>query len=181
MRGTRRAPILFALAVGAIALLGGCGTGTQVHDTPAPLPTPRASLSAALAGTVRLVTDTLATAGYQVGPPVAPYRPSEPASLTEVPRTVLQLAGPDADQGYIVIYELPTSADAAARATDLAAYLGSGFGQTNFPLDAQFSVSQVGGTVVMTWWSHDRSSDPDHAEGGFDAVRSIGQPYPVVK
>jgi hypothetical protein len=159
----------------------GCGGATPAADTPAPVRTPAASLGGALAGTVRLVTDTLFAAGYQVAPPIAPYRPSEPASLTQVPRTVLQIAGPDADQGYIVIYELAGNADASGHAADLAAYLGSGFGQTNFPLDAQFSVAQVGDTVVMTWWSHDRSDDPDHAQGAFDVVRAIGQPYPVVK
>lgn len=161
--------------------LAACGGGGQIPDTPAPVATPVASLGTALAGTVRLITDALAAAGYQVAPPMVPYRPSEPAGLTQVPRTVLQVGGPDPEQGYVVIYGLVGSADASTHAADLAGYLGSGFGQTNFPLDAQFSVAQVGSTVIMTWWSHERSSDPERAQGAFDVVRAIGQSYPVVK
>ncbi|MFN8519918.1 MAG: hypothetical protein U0667_11135, partial [Chloroflexota bacterium] len=63
----------------------------------------------------------------------------------------------------------------------LASYLGSGFGQTNFPVDAQFSVAQLDSTVIMTWWSAARAEDADWAQGAFDVVRTIGQPYPVLK
>jgi hypothetical protein len=81
----------------------------------------------------------------------------------------------------VVIYQLADSADAGVRATELAGYLGSGFGQTNFPVDAQFSVAQADSTVIMTWWSRERADDDDAAQGAFDVVRAIGQQYPVVK
>ena len=110
-----------------------------------------------------------------------PYRPSEPASLTQVPRTVLQVQGVDPDLGYVVIYQLADSAEAGVRAAELAGYLGSGFGQTNFPVDAQFSVAQADSTVLMTWWSRERADDDDVTQGAFDVVRTIGQQYPVVK
>jgi hypothetical protein len=172
--GRRVAGLLLA------AMVAGCGGG-RVADTPAPLPTPVASPGAALAGTARLITDALASAGYQVAPPASPYRPTEPVSLTQVARTVLQVQGVGDDSGYMVIYQLPGSAEAAARASELASYLGSGFGQTNFPVDAQFSVNQLDSTLIMTWWSGERSSDPTAAQGAFDVVRAIGQAYPVVK
>jgi hypothetical protein len=168
------------LAAGALAaLVAGCG-GTQVQDTPRPLATPVASLGSALAGTAQRVTQALDAAGYRVAPPAAPYRPSEPASLTQVPRTVLQVQG-EPDLGYIVIYQLADSAQAGVRAAELASYLGSGFGQTNFPVDTQFSVAQADSTVIMTWWSRERADDDDAAQGAFDVVRAIGQQYPVVK
>jgi hypothetical protein len=160
-------------------LVAGCG-GSQVQDTPRPLATPVASLGSALAGTVQRVTQSLTAAGYVVAPPMVPYRPSEPASLTQVPRTVLQVQT-EPDLGYVVIYQLADSAQEGVRAGELASYLGSGFGQTNFPVDAQFSVAQADSTVLMTWWSRERADDDDAVQGAFDVVRAIGQQYPVVK
>ena len=81
-------------------------------------------------------------------------------ALTQTPRTVLQVVGSDPEQGYVVIYELPDAAAATAAGTELARYLASGFGQTNFPLDAQFYVAQVGETLVFTWYSSERAEDP---------------------
>lgn len=176
-RRLRRALLASALLVVALA---GCG-GSQLADTPAPVATPGRSPGAALARALARITDALAAAGFQVAPPLAPYRPSEPASLTQVARSVLQVQGVGADSGYVVVYQLPGTAEAATRAAELAGYLGSGFGQTNFPVDAQFSVAQFDGTVIMTWWSGERAEDPARAQGAFDVVRAIGQQHPVVK
>ena len=164
-------------------LLAGCfgGTGASGGAAQPPLPTPQASLSAQVQGTLTLVQNALAPIGLTLSPAVAPYRPSEPAGLTQAPRAVFQVSLADPDQGFVVIYELPDPATAAARGAELASYLGSGFGQTNYPLDAQFSIGQVGSTLVFTWWSHDRSSNPDLAEAAFNAIASVGQPIPVLK
>ncbi len=178
---TARRLSAIAATVLLAALVMGCGAGRQVADTPAPVATPVASPGQALAGTIARITDALTGAGYQVAPPVAPYRPSEPASLTQVGRSVLQVRDVGPELGYVVVYQLAGSAEAATRATELAAYLGSGFGQTNFPVDAQFSVAQLDSNVIMTWWSRERADDPERAQGAFDVVRAIGQPYPVVK
>ncbi len=134
-----------------------------------------------MSAAVGRVTEALVAAGFRVAPPVAPYRPSEPVSLTAAPRTVLQVQDLGPDVGYVVIYQLPGSAEAATRAAELAGYLASGFGQTNFPVDAQFSVAQLDSTVIMTWWSRERAAEDARAQGAFDVVRAIGQPYPVVK
>ena len=67
----------------------------------------------------------------------------------------------------------PASVDAGAAielAEDLADYLGSGFGQTNYVADTQFAVSTLGDTIVFTTWSQRRSDDPERAEAAFDAV-----------
>ena len=167
----------------ALLTLAACGGGSQGEpaDVGQPLPTPQGSASAAVAGTISLLDERLAGRGYQMFPPIAPYRPSEPESLTQVPRTVLQVSGAEADQGYVLIYSFPTDAAAAAAGAELARYVASGFGQTNYPTDAQFSVAQVGSTLVFTWYSGARANDPAAVRGAFDAIRSVGQPFPVVK
>jgi hypothetical protein len=168
------------MAVFLVALLAAaCGGGNRGEPAGPPLPTPVASLSAELQGTLALLRNALAAAGYRLDAPRVPYRPSEPAGLTEVPRTVAQVASADPDVGFVVVYQLPDDAAAAAATQDLASYLGSGFGQTNYPLDAQFSVAQVGSTVVFTWLSRDRAGDPDGSQGAFDVIRTVGRQVPV--
>jgi hypothetical protein len=180
---------LVAAGLALALLLAGCfapGGGDQPGQAGPTLPTPQASLSSQVDGTVSLVRAALALAGLQLNPPVIAYRPSEPAGLATAPRAVLQVTLPgagamDPDQGYVLIYDLTDTATAADRGRELAAYLGSGFGQTNYPLDAQFAISQVGGTLVFTWWSANRAADRALAKSAFDAVASVGQPIPVVK
>lgn len=173
-------PVLLGLVL--VLVLGACeGAQPDTGGGGQPLPTPQQSISPAVRGTVSLVTAALVGAGYQVIPPVMPYRPSEPASLTQTPRVVLQVASPDTDQGFVVIYGLPSMPAASVAATDLASYVGSGFGQTNFPTDAQFSVAQVGTTVAFTWYSGARADDAAAAREAFDAVASVGRPFPVIK
>ena len=107
-----------------------------------------------------------------------PDRPAEIAGRQPAgPRLGYQ--GPD--QGYVLIYSFPTDAAAATAGAELARYVASGFGQTNYPTDAQFSVAQVGSTLVFTWYSGARANDPAAVRGAFDAIRSVGQPFPVVK
>jgi hypothetical protein len=181
----RGSAVMRAVRASALVLvLVACGGGYPgVVDGPGTvaLPTPVESLSSVLAGTVAVLTDALASAGYQLYAPLQPYRPAEPTALAEAPRTVLQVSGPDPDQGFVVVYELPDAAAAMAAGGALASYLGSGFGQTNFPLDAQFSVAQQGSSLIFTWWSAARSADRTHAEGAFDTVRSVGVQVPVLK
>lgn len=178
-----------AAGLAAVMLLAGCfapGGGDQPGAAGPTLPTPQASLSTQVDGTVSLVRAALARAGLQLDTPVIAYRPSEPAGLATAPRAVLQVTLPgagamDPDQGYVLVYDLTSTATATDRGLELAAYLGSGFGQTNYPLDAQFAIAQVGGTLVFTWWSASRASDDALAQSAFDAIASVGQPIPVVK
>jgi hypothetical protein len=87
----------------------------------------------------------------------------------------------DPDDGFVVIYDLADADTAMDRAQDLATYLGSGFGQTNYPADAQFSVGVVGSTVVFTWWARRRASDPEKGEAVFDAIGTVGDRVDVLK
>jgi len=169
--------------VACVLLLAGCfGSLDTNGGAPGPtLPTPQASLSAQVQATAGLVGQALASAGFTLVPPIAPYRPSEPDDLSQVPRANFQVSLGDPNSGFVVIYELPDAGTATARGRELAAYLGSGFGQTNYPLDAQFSIGQVGSTLVFTWWSGDRAPDRQRAQAAFDAVASVGQPIPILK
>ena len=109
-----------------------------------------------MGATLALLQNALAGGGYRLDQPIAPYQAAEPGSFAGVPRSVYQISTPDPDAGFVVIYEFPDAATASARGQELAAFLGSGFGQTNYPFDAQFAVSQVGGTIIFTWWSADQ-------------------------
>lgn len=174
------------LIVSAVLLLAACtspsdGGAIRGQGPGAPVSTPMLSLSADVAATASLLRGALSTIGRRLEVPATPYRPSEPASLAGVPRAVLRADTADVNQGFVVIYELPGPAEAADRARDMAAHLGSGFGQTNFPADAQFHVAYQGSTVIFTWWSRAGASDEAAAEGVFEALRLVGVEVPVVK
>jgi hypothetical protein len=128
-----------------------------------------------------VLTSALAAAGFRLDPPVVPYRPGEPADLGGAPQAVFQTSIPDVNQGYVVIFELPDPGTASTRGQEFASYLGGGFGQTNFPVDAQFSLAQVGSTLIFTWWSRALATDKVAAEAAFNAIHSVGQPITVTK
>jgi hypothetical protein len=156
-------------------------TSDQNQNAGPTLPTPMSSLPAEVEGTLALIQQALAPVGLQLQPPTQPYRPSEPVGLLSAPRAVQRESLAEPDLGYVVVYDLPDQQTAADRAEELAAYLGSGFGQTNYPIDAQFAISQVGDTIVFTWWAPSRAGGDAKAEDGFDAVASVGQQVPVLK
>jgi hypothetical protein len=146
-----------------------------------PLPTPLRSFDSVVAGTVDQLQAAVATVGSRLEVPASAYRPSEPASLLQVPRAVLRAELADTDDGYVVIYDAGERGAAQDRAADLADYLGSGFGQTNFPADTQFSVSVLGDTVIFTSRSSRRSDDAQRAEEVFDAIAGVGDSVEVNK
>lgn len=146
-----------------------------------PLPTPLRSFDASVAGAIGAVEAALAGIGERLVMPSGAYRPSEPASLLQAPRVVRRADLADLDDGYVVIYEADGRGAAADRAQELADYLGSGFGQTNYPADTQFSVGVLEDTVVFTTWSKRRSDDAERAEAAFDAIASVGTPVEVAK
>lgn len=180
---------MWLLLVGVVVLTAACagGPASSVAAPPPPagstagMATPQTVPSAAVAATADLLRRSLNAAGFQFVLFNRPARPSEPLALTQVPRTVYQVVLPDPNGGLVVIYDFPDATAAATGAREMADYVGSGFGQTNFPTDAQFSVAQVGPTMVFTWWSRARSSDPTASSKAFAAVASVGQPVTVTK
>jgi hypothetical protein len=170
-------PVWFALlgigglVLGALVIVlqvlspGSTGSGA----TPTIPPT-----GAAAQRTADLVTSTLAAASFQVQVPQTSYRPGESPSLVDVPRQLLQVVLPsDPTGGYIVIYELPSSADATSVGRDFAAYLASGTGAIQYPRDARFVLRQVDRTLVFFPWSPSVSPDPEVARLA-DTLSTVG-------
>lgn len=171
-----------AAAFLSLTLLTGCGGMFTAQSDPGPaLPTPQASFSTGVASSVAALTAALGAAGIPLFSPTQPARPSEPDSLSQTPRAVMQAGTGDETGGYVVIYQLPDSPAAEVAAKALAGYLSSGFGQTNFPVDTQFHVATSDSTVILTWWSRERASDDELSENAFDAMASVGTEVPVVK
>jgi hypothetical protein len=174
---------LVALAVAAMLALVACSSADRptIQADEVPLPTPMRSWGPSVATTVQRLQAAVAASGARLDTAVSAYRPSEPASLLQLPRVVLRANLADNDDGYVVVYQAADRASARARATELAAYLGSGFGQTNYPADTQFWVGLIDDTIVFTSWSSRRSDDPGRAASVFDAIASVGEPLEVIK
>jgi hypothetical protein len=169
------------LAVGAILL--GCASldRPRAQGETVALPTPIRSFDASVWDSVAALEAAATAVGGRLEVPSAAYRPSEPQSLLQVPRAVLRANLADPDEGYVVIYRAQDGRDATALAAELAAYLGSGLGLTNFPADTRFSIAILGDTVVSANWSPSRSSDRERGEAIFEALASVGQPVEVVR
>lgn len=134
-------------------------------------------VQAALAAVQRRLAD-LGMTLEQSGPE---YRPAEPDVVQSVPRAVFRVAQADPNTGWVVIYDLGQPDVAIDTGRHFARYLGSGFGQTNYPRDAQFALNQVGGALVFSWWSVGQSADPEQARAAFEAMQLAGQSVPIVR
>ncbi len=146
-----------------------------------PLPTPLQSWGPSTSDTITELGTAVSSVGHRLDVAMAAYRTSEPESLLQAPRVVLRADLADPDDGYVVIYDASDAAEAGRWAQELAAYLGSGFGQANFTPDTQFSVAVRDDAVIFTSWSPGRSSDAAQAEAVFDTVASVGSPIGIVK
>jgi hypothetical protein len=170
------------------ALLVSCTSG---GTPPAPRPDPAAggpqlpsaqrSFTPQVATTVTALRSALEGQGFRLLETARPFRPAEPAALTSVGRAVVQVDLGDPEAGQVVIYDLADPAAAATAGQTLASFLGSGPGQANYPLDARFSVSQLAGTLLFTWWSPERADDPERTRRAFEIVSGVGQPIPVAR
>lgn len=172
-----------ALLFGVTCLVAGCAPATNDQrggQPTTPLITPQASFSTQVASGLAVVRRALADVGIRLDPPVVPYRPAEPPGISTAPRAVLQAGIGDPQAGYVMVYEFPDANTASARGAEFADYLESGFGQTNYPLDAQFSLAQLGGTLIFTWWSSELAADRDLARAAFDAISAVGVRIPIV-
>lgn len=173
------APVLMV-----VSLIAGCApatSGQQGGQRPTPRVTPQASFTTQIASGVAVIRTALADQGIRLDPPIVPYRAAEPPAVSTTPRAVLQAGIGDPEGGYVMVYEFPDAATASTRGAEFADYLESGFGQTNYPRDAQFSLAQVGGTLIFTWWSSELAADRELARTAFEAIASVGTRIPLVK
>ena len=180
MTGTARVMVLALTVACLVAACAPASSGQEGGQAPTPRTTPQASFSTQISSGVAVVRRALADVGVRLDPPIVPYRPAEPPGIATVPRAVLQAGIGDPEAGYVTIYEFADANTASARGAEFAAYLESGFGQTNYPLDAQFSLSQLGGTLIFTWWSSELAADRELARTAFDAISSVGVRIPIV-
>ena len=180
LSGPRR-PV--ALALAGVPALAACSSADRptIQADEVPLPTPLRTWGASVAATLEQLQAAVAASGTRLDVAVGAYRPSEPASLLQLPRVVLRADLADSDDGYVVVYQAVDRASAGVRAAELAEYLGSGFGQTNYPADTQFSVGLLDDTIIFSTWSSRRSDDPGRAAAVFDAVAGVGEPVEVSK
>jgi hypothetical protein len=147
-----------SLAVGAvIVVLGALGITIVQPQAEASL----APTGQAAERTWNQVSQALQAQRFQVVEPQNPFRPGETAELLQVPRKLLQAVLPDSpNDGYVVVYELPTNNDADRAGRDLARYVASGPGAVQYPRDTQFVIQRVGQTIVFFSYSPEANPDP---------------------
>jgi hypothetical protein len=75
--------------------------------------------------------------------------------------------------GYIVVYEFRDSGAAVDACNDEAGYLGSGAGKIQFPIDARFTIRQLGTTLIFYTWAPSTTSD-ERASQVADALATLG-------
>ena len=163
--------VLMVLAT-VLTLVGGPGAAPAASPTIRP-----AGLAAEQ--TAGAVTQALGAASFQVSRPQSPYRPPEVPPLFEAPRLVLQaVLAEDPGGGFLIIYELPDTAQAVSVGRQWADYLGSGVGRVQFPIDTRFVLRRVGSTLVFFHWSPENSPDPRTADLAA-AIATVGEDVPV--
>ena len=172
-----------AVVLTACLALAACTSPDRptVQSDEVELPTPMRTVDASVERAITAVAAALSGAGERLVMPTAAYRPSEPQSMIQLPRTIRRVELADPDDGYVVVYQAPSAGAAIELAQDLADYVGSGFGQTNYVADTQFAVSTIEDTIVFTTWSQRRSDDPERSRAAFDAIASVGSPVEIAK
>jgi len=180
--GVSRRPLAIGLASAAMALAlvtGGCGAASQnaTPETTASLPI--ASISPVVALTQAQIVRALGAAGLALTEARVPFRPPEPPDLMAVPRAVFQVVlAADPAHGYIVVYQLRDEATAATAGRELADYLSTGYGRTQFPPDAKHVLRQLQTTLISFSWSPANSPDPNTSKIA-DALQTVGTPIDV--
>lgn len=148
------------LVLASLVALAAVGCAGPTRSTFPPVGATPAPAGDATAAATQKVVAALAAVGLQATVALRAYRPPEGALLAAAPRSVLQVALPDdPSDGFLVIYAFPTEAAAQAAASDAAAYIASGPGRVQFPLDTHFVLRVIDSTVVFFHWSPGTSPD----------------------
>ena len=175
----RRAAALAGIVATCLLVVSGCATEAPASTVPEATSAPtrtvtptvdqtRAALVTALGGQNLILTDSQ-----------APVRPAEAPLLASAPRAVYQVTLPkDPDKGFIVVYEFPDTAGAAAAAVEEQAYLATGPGRVQTPQGTVTVIRQVGSTIVYYQWLPGAAKDPA-APGIESSLESLGIGYPI--
>ena len=180
----RRRPVgtagLPAFAVALALVLAGCADlDAKPSQGPAATPIGSPALGASAEATRQAVFGALGRQNLIVAPTATPFRPPEAAPLADAPRNVYQVTLPSApEEGFIVVYELPTATDAIAAAGAQRDYLATGPGRVQAPPGTDHVIQQLGPTVIVYDWVPGGSPD-EAAPRVAEALRTIGTAYTV--
>ena len=169
------------LLLAATVLLAACGTTETPSGNPPPVESigPGRTVSPAVNQTRIELVRALGAHNLVLTDTQAPVRPAEAALLAAAPRAVYQVLLPkDPTHGYIVVYEFPDPASAAAAAAQQQAYLATGPARVQTPLGTVSIIRQVGSTVVFYDWLPEGSPD-DSTPGIQAALETVGVGFPV--
>ena len=183
-RVSRRLAAAAALALAALATaFGGCG-GTPAEVTPPaasgppPSQLPPATGPGAAATRAALFA-ALRDADLVIAESAFPYRPAEAAPLAAAPRNVYQVAlQGEPEEGFIVVYEFATDAEAVDAAKAQHAYLSSGPGRVQSPPGTDHVLQQLGPTVIAYEWLPADARDPA-APRIAETLRTLGTSFVV--
>ena len=181
---TRRRPVrpapLPALAIAIALALAGCADlDANPSQGPAATPIGSPALGASAEATRQAVFGALGRQNLIVAPTASPFRPPESGALADAPRNVYQVTLPSApDEGFVVVYELPTEADAIAAAGAQRDYLATGPGRVQAPPGTDHVIQQLGPTVIVYDWVPGGAQD-EAAPLVAEALRTIGTTFAV--
>ena len=174
----RRAILVGVLTTAAVALAGCANLDAPPTGALAtPIGSPAAGPGAVAARAA--VFETLGQVNLIVADSTTPFRPPEAAPLAAAPRNVYQVTLPkDPDEGFIVVYELPSEADAEAAAEAQREYLASGPGRVQSPPGTDHVIQQLGRALIVYDWLPADAQDPN-APRVAEALRTIGTTFSV--
>jgi hypothetical protein len=177
---TQRTAGIPALAVAAVLVLAGCAEmDANPSQGPAATPIGSPAIGASAEATRQALFGALGRQNLIVAPTVSPYRPPESGPLAAAPRNVYQVSLPSApDEGFIVVYELPTEGDAIAAAGAQRDYLASGPGRVQAPPGTDHVIQQLGPTVIVYDWVPGGARD-EATPRVAAALRTIGTTFAV--
>jgi hypothetical protein len=181
-RVRRRSAAGLLLVAGAIAL-GGCAGSGGASSAPAVVPdatpSPALTVSPAVGLTRGALVRALGQHNLVLVDSQAPVRPAEAPLLAAAPRATYQVQLPkDPTKGFIVVYEFPDTASAAAAATEEQAYLATGPGRVQRPQGTGSIIRALGTTVIFYDWLPGAAQD-ENAPGIQAALETLGAGYPV--
>jgi hypothetical protein len=174
----RRRILAGALATAAVALSGCANLDAPQSGAPAtPVGSPAVGPAATAARAA--VFEALGQSNLIVADSATPFRPPEAAPLAAAPRNVYQVTLPrDPDEGFVVVYALPSEAAASAAAEAQRDYLASGPGRVQSPPGTDHVIQQLGSALILYNWLPADAQDPN-APRVAEALRTIGTPFAV--
>jgi hypothetical protein len=172
-----RLPGIVAIAAIAFAGCANLEATPNAGQPAAPIGSPAGGPAATAARAA--VFEALGQANLIVADTVRPFRPPEAGPLAAAPRNVYQATLPrDPDEGFIVVYELPSEADARAAAEAQREYLASGSGRVQSPPGTDHVIQQLGSALIVYDWLPADAQDPNGPRVA-EALRTIGTPFEV--